>query len=389
MLTMNEIRTLVSRPEQTGNSTLTVYLDLDQSRQANLNRGFEHQLKEMLSNLRETIPDQAEAELFIAAARRVEDFVAQYQIGARGLIVVADASDGFFWSHRIDFPIANQVRWNQEVFLQPLAVAVDELEQAGIVLLDRANLRLFTMFLGELREHIQERFEHKKVRHTRTVGMDHIGSASHAQRKADEQIRANLKQMIKDIDSLLDRHGVKRVILAGSPEITAELKALLPKRLADQVIGSVDIAINATLDDVRRAAAPIAETFERHTEEAVVTNLVTSAAKSGRVTIGLGHTLHALNQHRVWQLIYADGYQASGYECPRCNALFALETASCALCGSTLTPTENVVERAVDHAMRKGVKIEAIRGEEPGSSLMNAGGIGALLKTRTSRVRVS
>jgi hypothetical protein len=34
-------------------------------------------------------------------------------------------------------------------------------------------------------EHIREGFDHRKVRHTKTVGMNHMGSASHAQRKAD------------------------------------------------------------------------------------------------------------------------------------------------------------------------------------------------------------
>ena len=135
--------------------------------------------------------------------------------------------------------------------------------------------------------------------------------------------------------------------------------------------------------------APIAAQFERDTEEALVTALVTSAAKSGRVVIGLGHTLHAVNQRRVWQLVYADGFHSPGYECPRCAALFSTETTSCPFCGSTVLPIEDVVERAVDHAIRKGVGIEVIRSEEAESSLMNAGGIGAFLRTRTASVRVS
>ena len=134
---------------------------------------------------------------------------------------------------------------------------------------------------------------------------------------------------------------------------------------------------------------PVADKYERDTEEAIVRDLVTSAAKAGRVVIGLGRTLHAVNQRRVWQLVYADGFHTPGYECPRCAALFSTETTSCPFCGSTVHPTEDVVERAVDHALRKGARIEVIRADEAESSLMNAGGIGAFLRTRTASVRVS
>jgi Bacterial archaeo-eukaryotic release factor family 10 len=389
MLRMSEIQTLAMRPERAEKTVLTLYLDVDQSQQSNLNRGFERQLKGMLQSVRQTIESNNEEKAFNAASQRVEDFVARYHVGARGLTAVVDAADGFFWSEEIDFPIRNQIRWSREVFVQPLAVALDEYERIGIVLLDRANLRLFTMFLGEMEENLRETFDHRRVRHTKTVGMDHLGAADHAQRKADEQICLNLRHVTKDIDAMLEQHGSRRIILAGSPEITAELKAVLPKRLASQVIGVVDIATSATVEEIRSSATSIAEKFERDTEEALVTDLVTSADKSGRVVIGLGHTLHALNQRRVFQLVYADGFHSPGYECPGCAALFSLQAPSCSFCNSLVNSVEDVVERAVDHAIRRGVKVEVIRGEESESSLNNAGGIGAFLRTRTGSRRVS
>ena len=389
MLTREEIQALALRPERAEKTVLTLYLDVDQSQQANLNRGFERQLKDMLLSVRDTIEGDNESKAFKTASQQMEDFVARYHVAARGLAAVVDASDGFFWGEEIDFPVRNQIRWSKEVFVQPLAVAIDEYERVGIVLLDRAKLRLFTMFLGEMEEHIQEGFDHKKIRHTKTVGMDHLGAADHAQRKADEQIRLNLRHITKDMDAMLEQHGVRRIVLAGSPEITSELKSLLPKRLASQIIGTVDIATSAGIEEIRNSAASIAEEFERDTEDVLVRNLVTSAAKSRRAVIGLGHTLHAVNQRRVWQLVYADGFRSPGYECPQCAALFSTETTSCSFCNSTVDPVEEVVERAVDHAIRNGATIEVIRGEEPESSLINAGGIGAFLRTRTGSVRVS
>jgi peptide subunit release factor 1 (eRF1) len=389
MLTFNDVYKLASRPERTEDCVLTIYLDVDQSRQANLNRGFERQLKDMLRSVREEMCNDNERNAFETASHRVNLFVENYDAAARGLCLVFDAFDGFFWSHQVDFPVRNQIRWTREVFVQPLAVALDEYERVAIVLLDRSRVRLLTMFLGELEEHRREDFNHRAVRHIKTVGTDHLGSASRVQRKADEQIRLNLRQFTKDIDALLAQCGVRRIILAGSPEMTAEFRTVLPKRLASQLIGTVDLAMAASNEEIRSATMPIAEKFERASEEALVTDLLTSAAKSRPVVAGLSNTLHALNQRRVWQLVYADGFQAPGYECPKCGALFSLETAACPLCGGAVVGVEDVVERAVGHALRGGAKIEVVRSMGAQSLLGTAGGIGSFLRTRTASVMVS
>jgi peptide chain release factor subunit 1 len=389
MLTLNDIHTLASRPKRADTSVLTVYLDLDQSKQANLNRGFETQLKDMLAGVKERINDENEFSAFERARKRIESFVEQHGVGALGLALAFDASDDFFWYQELKFPVVNRARWDREVFVEPIAAALDEYERVGIVLLDRANLRLFTMCMGELQEHVRQTFDHKKVRHTKTVGMNNLGAASHAQRKADEEVRVNLRQMIKRLDHTTTEFNVHRIILAGSPQNTGQLRALLPKRLASRVIGTVDLAINATPEIVRNAAAALAENFEGQTEQVLVTDLITCAAKAGNVVNGLADTLDALNQGRVWQFVYAETFHAPGYECIECGALFSQEANSCSVCGSTLHPIENVVETAVHHAIGRGVKVEVIRGEKAESDLMKAGGIGAMLRSRTASGRVS
>jgi hypothetical protein len=386
---LKDIQTLASRPERAGRSILTLYLNVDQSQQANLNRGFENQLKDLLASIRNKTPTQSELLRFETAAKRVEDFVSRHPAGAQVLVVVCDETDGFFWAQSLDLQLPNRIEWGRQAAIQPLVAAIDENKRVGIALLDRANLRLFTMYLGEVQEHGHETFDRRKVRHNKTVGLDAPAAASHAQRKADEQIRLNLRQMARRIESTMGWHGVQRLVLAGSPEITAELRSVLPKRLQAQVIDAVDIAISATLEQIRKAAAAVAERSERRTEETVVNNLVTSAAKAGKATTGLAHTLQALNRDRVWQLVYAEACHAPGYECTGCGAMFSSEADPCAFCGASVVAVRDIMSCAVDHAMRKGLKIEVVRGEEAQASLVNAGGIGAFLRTRTANRRVS
>jgi len=104
----------------------------------------------MTSSIRSTIHDAAEMERFVVAAHRIEDFVAACEPNARGLVMFFDALDGFFWHQEIGFPIHNQARWDRELLFQPLANVLDQFERYGVVLLDQARLRLFSVFVGEI-----------------------------------------------------------------------------------------------------------------------------------------------------------------------------------------------------------------------------------------------
>jgi hypothetical protein len=65
---------------------------------------------------------------------------------------IEDADDGFFWRREFAFPVLNQLRWDRELFLQPLANALDQLEGYGVALVDRAKARLFVVAMDEVEE---------------------------------------------------------------------------------------------------------------------------------------------------------------------------------------------------------------------------------------------
>jgi hypothetical protein len=93
--------------------------------------------------------------------------------------------------------------------------------------------------------------------------------------------------------------------------------------------------------------------------------------------------LEAINFNRAWRLVYVDGLSISGFECGQCSALFAREQSTCPYCGGAATATENVVELAVEQAVRKGAGIEVVSRDAAGSFDFGAG-IGVFLKTRTA-----
>jgi peptide subunit release factor 1 (eRF1) len=364
-----------------------VYLNTDQSKADSLNRGFEQHLKDMIAVIQKSVRDAGELERFHRAAHRIKEFVSTYQATGRAVVMFFDESDGFFWYADVNVPIQNQARWNRELFLKPLAAAMDEAEPYTVALIGRASLRLFVVELGEIEELIAESFPARAIRHIRTVGTDHIGSASRVQRKADERIRWNLRHVKNVVDWLLESRNIHRLILAGTPEITTEFQKLLPKRLASRVIGAVDIATDTSPERLLASAEPVAQKHEHEMEVRLIDTIVTEAAKRKKAVTGLSNTLNAINQARVWRLVYSDEFSSPGWECPKCAALYGIERKSCIFCGATLHPVPDVVEHAIEHALRKGAAIEVVTGDAS-EALINAGGIGAFLKSRTASLQI-
>ena len=164
-MNQSDLQSLFSRPDRPHRSVLSVYLNVDQSRQVNLNRGFEKRLKDMMSSVRTTIHDAAEMDRFASASHHITDFISACTPHERGLVMFFDASDGFFWHREINVTLQTEARWDRELFSQPLINALDQFKRYGVVLVDRANLRLFAVFLGEIEEFDRLRLGAGRTRH--------------------------------------------------------------------------------------------------------------------------------------------------------------------------------------------------------------------------------
>jgi peptide chain release factor subunit 1 len=352
-MTQSDLQLLFSHPERPYRSVLSVYLNVDRSQLSNQNRGFEQRLKDMISAIRATIHDAAEMERFTAASHHIEDFVSAYEPSARGLVMFFDGLDGFSWRQEIGVPIHSQARWNHELYLQPLANILDQFERYGVVLVDGDRMRLFSIFLGEIEE----------------ISPEGLAPNIHSRR------------VVKEVDRLIQSKQVRHLVLAGTPEVISELRSRLPKRLTSFIIGAVNIAIDATAQEVLSATRSIEEEYERSTEAQTVKEVLRGVDRNEKTVAGLGRTLKAVNSDRVWELIYSEGLSSPGFECVKCAALFSTKRRTCSYCGGAIHPVGDVVERAVDHALRKGAKIEVVTGD-PCASLNTVGGIGAFLKAR-------
>ena len=152
MITKLRLKELIEYKALLGSPTLSVYLNIDQSDAANLNRMFEVSLFNVLREVEETL-DNRQLSDFKADAIRVQNFVEGYRPQAKGLIIFCDSSEDFFWAHDVHVPVKTEVRWSEKPYLRPLLEIIDEHERYGVILTDRSQARLFSIFLGEIEEY--------------------------------------------------------------------------------------------------------------------------------------------------------------------------------------------------------------------------------------------
>jgi peptide subunit release factor 1 (eRF1) len=377
MITKRELDTLLQREAKPASPVLSIYLDTDQSKAINVNRAFEVVLKNMLRDVEQTLDKQAR-KAFEADVSPMLDFLENYREPKRGLVIFHDESEVFFWFQSLNVAVRNGVWWRDTPYLRPLIEILDEYERYGVVLTDREHARLFTVFLSEIEEH-REAFAAGDVTHIKTSGTDHIRSQMNIQRKANEHAHAHLKHVAELMSKLSSLHEFDRLILAGTIEATTELYGLLPKALRARVVSKLSLPVAANEQEVLEASLKIEEDIERQREVELVEELITASAKQKQAVRGLDDTLLALQEWRVWQLIYADGFASRGAQCTNCGALLAQETNSCGYCGEAVRVVDDLIELAAARVMEMQGKVELVRGPAA-KRLKEAGSVGALLR---------
>ena len=356
---------------------LSTYLDVDQSNAANLNRKFELAFESKIKETGRSFEEEYEQRDFDGCVAEVRKVLAAYEPRARGLVIFA-RSAGSIWLRELNVPIATEVYWGSTAHVQQFLEALDEFETYGVVVSDRSRTRIFTVKLGTIEKHA-EIHAMEGVRHIKTTGTDHLYSQSHLQRKADEHALSHLKRVVELLAHVSRSTPFEKIVLAGATEATSELFRLLPKTMRAKVVASAPLPGNAPESQIVEEVLFIGRKAERTHERERAEILITASAKAHSAVIGLPETLSALNDKRVRELIYAEGFATGGGVCDMCHAVFPNDTMSCSFCGVPVKPAEDLMEHIIGAVLAAGATIEQLRGEAA-DKLKAAGGIGAFLR---------
>lgn len=379
------LKELKERTARDGSPVLSVYLNIDPTLPANAKGGYKTLLDQMLDKVKATIEDESITEHFEADSEWIRSRVEHLIPGGKTYVAFCDVSEDFFYEEELPIRLANVVVYEDTPYVRPLIEAMDEYERYGVILLDREKARFFILAMGQIEE-LEDAINIPPVRHRKTTGSDHMRSQMVFQRRAETWSAWFLKELAERLQDLTVRYQLPHLILMGPPEVTAEFFRLLPRSLQERVVDRIRMSVKAPEKEVLEACLPVIEKRERAIEEKLVRDMITAASKSGstveKAVMGLNGVLDAVNQGRVYLLVYPSGYAVSGYYCPKCEVLLdhVPEDESCPYCSADLEEMDDIIWLASEKVLTSKGRIEEVKSPEAKKYLEENGFIGAFLR---------
>ena len=337
--------------------TLTVYLDIDQTNTANRKRQFETRLKDLMKQLRAAHADDEE---LATTCGEVEDIVSRIEPKGKTLVLARHGRLGVTFRKVIKIALPSGVYWTTGAFLRPLLEALDEHERFGIVLVDRKRARLFTVFMGDIEEH--KDLVSQIPPRPESPSADKLRSQSRMQRRSDESVSSHVKFVAGEFGKLMEQLEVDRLIVGGNVGVASELARALPKRLRGRLVEVLPIPVTAGPDDILAKASDVQVRLERAEELEVVREILKEVRKGGRAVTGLSATLEAINEGRVWKLVYLQGSDLEGGVCNACSMLFDPADDKCPVCGKKIEQEPHMVDRMARAVLERGGHVEIVDG---------------------------
>lgn len=341
---------------------LSVYVSTDLTRQPK--DAVRLSVRDCVKNLDSTPPN--------ADVDRVQHFLEyEYDWQARG-VAFFSAGEDLWRTITLPAPVTTQAYYSTTPYVRPLTDILDRYAPYILALVDRTSLRLFSISAGNIQSETEAVGEQLK-RHKQGGW-----SAAKYQRQEDNLGLHNLKQAVDVIDHYCQGTHCNRLVLAGSQEVLAQIKDLMPQPLRDYVLGEMPASMTASTNELLDHSMSLMEEIALAEERLLVGSVVTAASKGGNGVTGLADSLYALQQGRVRELLVHEGYAAPGYACPSCGYVGTEAAPKCPFCGHEgMELVKDAVNRAIHKAVQTGADVNIIRDNE---ELQRAGYVAAVLR---------
>jgi len=354
--------------------TLTVYVDLDQAKQANRNRGYVVQAEALLKDLMSRHDVEGSLVQAVAMARHALEALEPH---AKSALIVCHPARQYEQAFLGDLPFPTTAHWRRGAFLRPLVEALDEHERFAVVLTSRQRARLFTVFMGKIVEHSD--FLTDTGHRSKATGTDQFRSDKRQQRHHETKVTMHAKRAIDGLRELSVQTPFDRLVVAGPLEAATQVARLLPRRLRGMLMETIPMSVTASKQEVAKRIRALQERIERQQEETVVAGLLAELHEGGKAVAGIAAVVDAVNRGRVWKLVYPSGFSCSGSECRTCEVFATSDARRCTLCRGTLQQLPHLVDRLDQAVLGSGAQVEVVSGKAA-ESLGEHGQIAALLR---------
>jgi peptide chain release factor subunit 1 len=184
------------------------------------------------------------------------------------------------------------------------------------------------------------------------------------------------KDVTDNLEKLLEKENVRRVILAGPGNAKKEFFDYLPEQLKNKVIATIDKELDVSEGELVSDSLHDFFKKEREEENEMLQDLRAEILKGGLVAYGVDDTLNAVTSGRAELLLVNMGKRAAGWKCEHCNIFKRGDAKKCESCGEPVFNVD-VVEELVEAAKSMSTKIEFFPDNEV---LEELGGVAAFLR---------
>lgn len=377
MISYDDIRQLQHYPSGHDSLILSLYVNIDQSDAANLNRGFETRIESLFRQTAENQnSNEGHKERFKDECKRVRQFLRDYVPRGKALVVFSDSKQDFWWQRDLQVELPNGLRWSQQPWVRPLLEVVEDHDRLGVVLIDKQRARVLTADAEGIQQQA-EILSEAPNRHA-TSGTDHIRSQMHMERDHEKHVQWHARRVADELTSLVDHLKLSRLVIGGPVEATSMFIGELPKRIQQMILGTIHTPVDAGNDRLIAELKAVQEKAEHEDEAKIVDALITAAMKHDRAMLGVSDTLEAIQEGRVYRLVVAKDFRIEGKECSLCHMLLWNGNENCPFCGGKLDAAPDLINRASHRVLDMGGKVQLVSGEAA-AKLADAG-IGAVLR---------
>lgn len=250
-------------------------------------------------------------------------------------------------------------------YVQPLSLLLDELPRYGVIAVDRVRARFFTMYLGVVEEQTDffEDIVHKQIKTPRASwkGL----AAKRMIRHIEEDLKFHLKNTAEKAARFFREKKIEKIVVGGHDDVIAKFLKVLPPEFKKRVIGSFRLQTTTdSLNVVKNKSLKVLEENERMEESALLKGLLRRSGPGAKAVLGLEKVLRALEEKRIVTLFIDGDWTATGYICPKDEAL-GLSPARCFFCGGEVESTNFFINKIIEKAIVSGAQVKHIFFKQP------------------------
>ena len=258
--------------------------------------------------------------------------------------------------------------------LRPFVRALGDAPRAAVLFVDGESARLTALTAQGAAEEIALETA-DVIGHHRRGGWALL-LQSRYQRHIHEHRKRHFDAVVHALAGLVDHYGVRAIVLAGETRNLAVFRTLMPRRLADRIVGDVAGARYEPTSVLAERALELIRDLGVGQAAAALKAVLTDAEACGRAVSGVDGTIEAVNRGTVDRLYLLESHRGDGRVCLACHALQREDDIACRWCGAA-TSTLDLGEAMVRRVLAAGGDVTSI---EVDAGLERAGGVAALLR---------